>query len=152
MMQLKAAKPLTTLAFSTRTTLAGLTPFVRTVARQLYREAVRLDLEITGPICWQYTGVDGKPDTVFGLDIVLPVQSAQGEPAEGLAFKSLDSFNSGFAEHLGSWDNLAATYGPLAGGLLQNGHRLSAVNREVYVHMDFENPANNVTQIYLGIH
>lgn len=151
-MQLKEAKPLTTLAFSTRTTLAGLTPFVRTVARQLYREAVRLDLEITGPICWQYTGADGKPDTVFGLDIALPVQSAEGEPTDSLEFKSLEPFNGGFAEHLGSWDNLAATYGPLVGGLLQGGHQLSAVNREVYVHMDFENPANNVTQIYLGIH
>ncbi|GAB3904905.1 hypothetical protein GCM10028803_35000 [Larkinella knui] len=150
-MQLKEAKPLTTLAFSTQTTLAGLTPFVRTVARQLYREAVRLDLEITGPICWQYTGVDGKPDTVFDLDIVLPVQSMQGEPAEGLAFKKLASFNSGSVEHLGNWGNLAATYGPLAGGLVQAGHQLSAVNREVYVHMDFENPANNVTQIYMGI-
>lgn len=150
-MQIKEAKSLTTLAFSTQTTLAGLTPFVRTVARHLYREAIRLDLEITGPISWQYTGVDGKPDTVFDLDIVLPIQLAQGEPAEGLAFKNLNSFNSGSVEHLGSWGNLAAAYGPLAGGLRQAGHQLSAVNREVYVNMDFENPENNITLIYMGI-
>ena len=150
-MQLKEAKPLTTLAYSTRTTLRDLNPFVRTVARQLYREAVRLDLEITGPIVWQYVGVDGKPDTVFHLDIVLPIQSVQGEPAEGLVFKNLDSFKSGFAEHLGNWDHLPATYGPLIADLLQEGHQLSAVSREAYVNVDFEKPENNVTHIYMGI-
>ncbi|MFD1145019.1 GyrI-like domain-containing protein [Larkinella insperata] len=147
-MQLKEAPSLTTLAFSTQTTLRGLNPFVRTVARQLYREAVRLDLEITGPIIWQYDGVDGNPETVFHLDIVLPIQATQGEPAEGLAFKELPGWKSASTEHLGRWENLAATYGSFMGALAQNGHPIGPLSREVYVNMDFEKPENTITQIY----
>jgi effector-binding domain-containing protein len=150
-MQIKQAKPLTTLAFSTRTTLPELNPFVRNVARQLYREAVRLDLEITGPIVWQYDGVDGKPDTVFQLDIVLPIQVAQGEPADGLVFKKLEGWKCAYTEHDGDWNNLMATYGPFMGGLVQNGYQIGSLSREAYVNVDFENPANNVTQIYRQI-
>lgn len=150
-MQLKDAPSLTTLAFSTQTTLRDLNPFVRTVARQLYREAVRLDLEITGPIIWQYDGVDGNPETVFQLDIVLPIQSIQGQPAEGLVFKKIDGWKSASTEHLGSWDKLPATYGPFMGGLVQSGYPIGPLSREVYVNMDFENPTNNVTLIYRQI-
>ncbi|RRB04890.1 GyrI-like domain-containing protein [Larkinella rosea] len=150
-MEIKEAKPLTTLAFSTRTTLKELGPFVRNVARDLYREAVRLDLEITGPIVWQYDGVDGKPDTVFGLDIVLPIQAFQGQPADGMAFKALEGWRCAYTEHDGSWDKLMATYGPFMGALVQGGYQICSLNREAYVNVDFENPANNVTQIYRQI-
>ncbi|GAB3926818.1 GyrI-like domain-containing protein [Larkinella terrae] len=150
-MEIKEAKPLTTLAFSTRTTLKDLGPFVRTVARNLYREAVRLDLEVTGPIIWQYEGVDGKPDTVFGLDIVLPIQAVQGEPADGLVFKKLEGWKCAYTEHDGSWDTLVATYGSFMSGLVRGGYQIGSLSREAYVNMDFENPANNVTQIYRQI-
>ncbi|GAB3328403.1 hypothetical protein GCM10027299_30650 [Larkinella ripae] len=150
-MQIKEAKPLTTLAFSTRTTLPELNHFVRTIARQLYREAIRLDLEITGPIVWQYDGVDGNPETVFGLDIVLPVQQFQGEPADGLAFKKLEGWQCAYTEHDGGWDQLMTTYGPFMNGLVQGGYPIGSLSREAYVNVDFENPANNVTQIYRQI-
>lgn len=147
-MQIKEAKPLTTLAFFTRTTLRDLNPFVRTVARQLYREASRLDLEVTGPIIWQYDGGDGNPETVFQLDIVLPVQQFQGEPTERLVFKKLDGWKSAFTEHDGSWETLALTYGPFMGELVQGGYPIGSLSREAYVHIDFENADHNVTQIY----
>ncbi|RAK02633.1 GyrI-like small molecule binding protein [Larkinella arboricola] len=150
-MQLKKAPSLTTLAFSTRTTLPELNAFVRTVARQLYREAVRLDLEITGPIIWQYDGVDGKPETVFQLDILLPIHSAQGEPADTLAFKTVAAFSCASVEHTGPWDGLAIVYPSLRSRLMQEGYQQGARSREVYINMDFENPANNVTEIQVQI-
>ncbi|MFC5410071.1 GyrI-like domain-containing protein [Larkinella bovis] len=150
-MQLKNAPSLTTLAFSTRTTLPELNAFVRTVARQLYREAARLDLEVTGPIIWQYEGVDGKPDTIFALDILLPIQSAQGEPADNLAFKQVAAFSCASVEHLGPWDELVIVYPSLRSRLVQKGYQQGALSREVYINMDFDNPANNVTEIQVQV-
>lgn len=150
-MQIKNAPLLTTLAFSTRTTLPELNPFVRTVARQLYREAARLDLEVTGPIIWQYDGVDGKPETVFQLDILLPVQSAQGQPGNNLVFKQVAAFSCASVEHTGSWNELAIVYPALRSQLMQEGYHQGALSREVYTNVDFDNPANNVTEIQVQI-
>ncbi|GAB3249272.1 hypothetical protein GCM10027347_06260 [Larkinella harenae] len=150
-MQIKHAPSVTALAFSTRTTLPELNSFVRTVARRLYQEAARLDLEITGPIIWQYEGVDGRPETVFTLDILLPIQTIQGQPGDSLVVKRFEAFSCISAEHPGPWDELVTVYPALRAQLLQEGYQQGALSREVYTNIDFENPANNVTEIQVQI-
>jgi effector-binding domain-containing protein len=138
------------LCFSTRTTLNDLSQYTASVPRQLYAEAVRHELLPSGPLLWIYEGADGKAGTVFKLDIALPVS---GPPAKGSSFKikTLPVFKCVAGWHHGGWDCLYETYERLIDGAIASGQKPSGFSREQYLHMDYETPANNITEVQLGI-
>jgi effector-binding domain-containing protein len=149
-MLIKELNPLFVLYFTKKTTLNGLGPYVRTIARQLYREASRADLEVTGPIYWIYYGMDGQPDTEFTLEIALPVTEPDAYAGEFL-IKKLPFFRCVSGLHTGAWGNMSETYGQLIGELTARGCTMNGICREVYVQMDFSTPGNNVTEVQIGI-
>ncbi|MES2731978.1 MAG: GyrI-like domain-containing protein [Bacteroidota bacterium] len=146
----KEINPMTVLFFTTKTSLAGLNKHVRVVARQLYAEAVQADLEVAGPIYWIYYGADGKPDTEFTLEIALPITEVNGYAGQ-LQTKQLPAFRCVSALHTQPWDKLSDTYGQLIGELFAHGHAMSGICREIYIHMDFHTPENNVTEVQIGL-
>ena len=149
-MLIKETKPLTVLYFTQKTTLSGLGPFVRTIARQLYQEACRADLEVTGPIYWIYYGMDGQADTEFTLEIALPVTHPEAYAGE-FQTKKIPSFRCVSGLHTGAWEKMPETYGQLIGELMAHRCTMSGICREVYVQMDFTTPENNVTEVQIGI-
>lgn len=146
----KYTKPFTALVFTTQTTLPQLGAHVGHVAQDLYREAAALNLLPTGPIHWNYVGVDGKPDTVFTLDIVLPVQG-QEVTSDRFAFQTILPFKCISLVHEGPWEELPQVYGKAMSFIHSQGLQLSGANRELYLMMDFENGANNVTEVQIGV-
>src|SRR5215217_1759099 len=110
-MQLKTILPIHVLYFETETTLAQIFQHVRLVARRLYRDAVRQDMEITGPVYWIYEGADGNPDTIFKLTIALPVNPAAPASESEFRQKFLEPFQCISQELQGNWNGLGATYG-----------------------------------------
>lgn len=149
-MEIKQQSAFTALAFSVQTNFEGIFKFVRVKAAELYKDAVANNLEITGSVYWIYTGMDGQPNTVFTLDIVIPVTtpaSYQGkfEIKKVQAFKCLSSVMNG------SWENLPATYGQLFTEAGKSNYNHNGVCREVYIHMDFDHPENNITEVQVGI-
>lgn len=149
-MQIKELPAITVLAFSCRTTLAGLGQHVRVKAAELYQNALENKLEITGPIYWVYQGVDGNPKTIFQLDICLPVTKTNYSDKK-FALKLLPAFTCASVVHRGPWENMYKTYGETITNILGNGHKLTGTSREVYINMDFENYENNITEIQIGI-
>ena len=149
-MQIQTMPPANVLFFTTRTTLNQISEHVITVAQQLYRECNKQQLLPTGPLYWIYYDLDGRPDTVFTLEIALPVD--RSPQAESLfLYKQLPPFKCAAVTHYGSWNNLPSVYAQLVPQLLQNGERLSNISRELYINIDLTEPANNITLVQVGI-
>ena len=150
-MQTKIIRPIHVLYFETRTSFRGILQYVRVEARKLYQDAVRNDLEITGPIYWVYEGADGRPDTVFTLTIALPVTPPSHTIDSAYQLKQLETFECISEELYGSWDGLVNTYGALFGEIMSQNLAMSGQSREIYLNMDFENPDRNITEVQIGI-
>nr|WP_295929664.1 GyrI-like domain-containing protein [uncultured Dyadobacter sp.] len=150
-MQIKTIQPIHVLYFETRTSFKEIFQFVRIEARKLYQDAVRNDLEITGPVYWLYQGADGRPDTVFTLTIALPVTPPTHAIDSHYRLKLLEAFECVSEELYGNWDGLVNTYGSLFGSVMSQKLAMSGQNREIYLNMDFENPDRNITEVQIGI-
>lgn len=135
---------------SYQTNIAGLNSLVRTVAKELVREAVANELELAGPVHWHYHGFTGDPESLFTLEIGLPVTSTKAVPAP-YDCKTVPAFQCVSARHQGDWQLLSGIYEKLINGILMAGIPMSGVNREIYVHCDFDNPSANITQVQIGI-
>ncbi len=149
-MEIKKQNSFTALCFSEKTTLAGIFKYVRVKARELYQDAAENQLEIAGPVYWIYTGMDGNPETIFNLDILIPVSKPERYNGN-FKLKTVDPINCLFFLHSGSWEKLPDTYGQIFRETAMKHYSPTGTCREVYIHMDFENPENNLTEVQIGI-
>ena len=137
--------------FETKTTLQDLLQYVRVVAQRLYKDAIKHDLEVTGPVYWIYEGADGQLDTIFTLTIALPVSKTEKITEGDFKLKTLDSFRCLSHTHEGAWENLGQTYGQLFSEIQVKELAISGQNREIYLNMDFDNPTGNITEVQIGL-
>lgn len=146
----KEAQPFTGLCFTTRATLQTLTQQVGGVAENLYQEAVRLNLDVAGPIQWIYTGATGDETNEFQLEIVLPVRQS-GAPSNEFPYQVFPAFRCKSYTYTGPWSDFGELYDALFGQLYRAGYQGDGRVREIYAVMDFENQANCVTEIQIGL-
>lgn len=132
-----------------QTTIPQLEDFVATIASQLYAEATALGVLVSGPQYWIYRGMDGKHDTVFTLEISLPVQGEITVSKFGV--KEIPAFKAVSYLHKGSWDNMPQSYGAILQYIGQQNITMTDECREIYFNVDFSNPQNNRVIIQLGI-
>jgi len=149
-MEIKTTPPVKVMFFTTRTTLEELEGFAVKVAEQLYTEIAKQQLIPTGPQYWTYHGLDGKPDTVFTLEICVPVNK---EPAQEsvFLFKELVPFKCAAVLHNGSWDELSHVYDTTIKNIFASQKQMNGFFRELYINIDMTNPANNITEVQIGI-
>ncbi|CAN5600570.1 hypothetical protein BH09BAC4_BH09BAC4_21560 [soil metagenome] len=140
----------TALTFTTRATLLSLSQHVGGVAENLHHEAARLNLDVTGPIQWVYTGVNGDETNEFQLEIILPV-SQPGSPSDQFTYKVFPSFQCVSYTYTGPWSNMGELYTVLFSQLYREGYQNDGRVREIYSTVDFDNPANCVTEIQIAI-
>ncbi len=149
-MNIKESKPYNALVFRVETTLLELSNHVAHVAKSLYREAVRLDLMVTGAIHWNYYGIDGQPDTKFLLEIALPIQEKEVVSSE-FEWRRIAGFKCVSAVLEGPWEQLPKIYETLIRQLHAQGLHMTDECREMYINMDFETPENNITEVQVGV-
>ncbi|WP_160712541.1 DJ-1/PfpI family protein [Chitinophaga solisilvae] len=133
-----------------RITMQELLSLVRVVAREIYQQAIAADLEISGGVEWHYEGFDGTPDKEFTLKIGVPVTAVKAVPAP-YTCEVLPVFDCVSTQHTGEWSRLGETYGQLISGIQALGLEMTGLNREQYLRYDFEHPAQNMTNIQIGI-
>jgi effector-binding domain-containing protein len=150
-MEKKTIEKTTVLMYSLNTTLAAIKTDPGEIPNEIVTKATELGLEITGPQIWQYSGADGKPETVFKLDICLPVKEAKGDAGK-FRFEVLPEVTCISEIHKGSWSDLGNTYQRVFGEISRKGIIPTDVCREVYHICDFVNEANNMTEIQVVIH
>jgi putative intracellular protease/amidase/effector-binding domain-containing protein len=148
--QIQTVPPMHFFSRSFQTDLAGLFPLIRTVAKDIFREAIANDLEIAGPIHWHYYNFDGQPNSIFTLEIGVPITTVKSVPVP-YDCKTLPAFSCVSQQLLGSWEKMAPKYHEIISGILPAGLKMSGNNREQYIHCDFDNPEANVTNIQVGI-
>ncbi|MHA4808271.1 GyrI-like domain-containing protein [Flavitalea flava] len=149
-MQIKTHPPMTVLYSTHQTTFGELKNFAGVTVKKLYKHVVNLDLLICGPQYWFYYGVDGKPNTVFTLEIALPVQGripANPPPF----FKELPPFKCLSVRHEGPWDQLSGVYGKMMETIGEKGLAMNGIFSEAYIHVDFLQPDNNITEVQIGL-
>ena len=147
---LREVQPINFLFFRTDTKVNQLSNFL-SVGQELFQEAVRHGLGITGPIHWHYFGFQGDESKTFTLEIALPVAEILNDYDGKFHFKRTDIFKCVSLVHEGAWTDLPKSYGTLMHFISENYFRPIAVNREIYINADFNNPDANITEIQIGI-
>lgn len=150
-MQVKEINPINFLFFRTRTKVSGLGRYVGIVARELYRDAALNNLEVSGPVYWNYFGFEGDESKEFTLEIALPIAEIPKGYEGKFRVKREDAFQCVSIVHEGSWFDIPSSYSKLMKYIDQHQLKTVATNRELYINMDFNNPAANVTEIQVGI-
>lgn len=139
--------PAVTVLYSThQTTLKDLHALTN-VAKELYTEAVNHSF-VSGPVYWIYHGADGNPDTVFTLDIAVPIQGFFN--SKKFSIKELAPFKAVVHRHEGSWELLGSSYGQIMHFVESNRIPIRDEFREIYLNVDFERPENNITEVQVG--
>ena len=143
--------PCMTVLYSTRqATLNDLPNLSGTVIRDLYRYVTDLDLLVCGPQYWFYYGVDGQPQTRFTLEIALPVQGKI--PTAVLPyFKRIPAFRCLSSRYEGPWEGIAEEYRRMLQYVEDNQLKMNGVYSESFLHIDPDEPANQITEIRIGI-
>ena len=133
-----------------QTTLLTLHDKIGTVARDLYAEAARQHLLVTGPVYWLYYGADGNPETEFKLEIAIPLSGTPALTGEFL-FRELPEFRCLSDLHTGSWTEMGHTYSRLIQKANEEGLAMNDVCREIYINIDFTRDDCNLTEVQLGL-
>lgn len=149
-MEIKTTPPVKVMFFTTRTSLEEIESFVLKVAERLYAEVTKQGLIPTGPQYWTYQGMDGKPGTIFTLEICVPVNAAP-KTESAFLFKELPALKCVSVLHNGSWDNLDKVYSNTMPAIFAQQKQPNGFSREMYTNIDLENPANNITEVQIGI-
>jgi len=148
-MEIKTHPAMTMLYSTHRTTINQLNQYVGTVVKELYAEAVLNGVLVSGPAYWMYYGMDGQPETVFTLEIAVPIQGKI--TASKFATKELPAFKAASHVHENGWTKMPATYAQIMQFIAMNNLRMTGEFREIYWNIDFENPENNLTEVQIGV-
>ena len=151
-MRITTVKAKRVMKFTTNATLKDLDKYTGTKPSELYAEAQRCGYQTMEPQIWQYTGPDGKPDTVFKLEIMLPIiGDGNGLKPEGFEIDEAKEFKALQILHEGPWAELGPVYCKLMKHVADNALQTTGVTREVYIRCDFENQENCVTEVMIGL-
>jgi effector-binding domain-containing protein len=149
-MLIKEVKPINFLFFRAETKVNELFQFLP-VGQDLYEEATKNKLSITGPIHWHYFGFMGDETKPFTLEISLPVSEVLEEYDGKFHFKRTEPFKCIAAVHEGAWQEIPKSYETLFRFMTEKKLQPLAANREIYVNVDFRNPEANTTEIQIGV-
>ena len=120
------------------------------VAKELFKETVKLDLHPTGRIHWHCIGLTRIPSKPFVLEICLPIANGPNEYDGAFHFKRTENLKSISLVHEVSWSEIQS-YEILIKYAQQQDYQANGVTRELYINGDLTDPVANVTEIQLGI-
>lgn len=149
-MQIKEVKPINFVYFRTEATLSTLQNFL-SVSKELFREAVNHNLQITGPVHWHYFGFSMEETKPFILEVALPVSEVLSEYDGKFHFKRTQPFKCVSVIHEGGWNELPSTYNKMMQFMAKHKLEPAEANREIYINADFKFPDANVTEVQFGI-
>jgi hypothetical protein len=153
--------PNMTVLYSTREATLEDLPAKATVVKDLYQYVADLDLLVCGPQYWFYHGLDGQPTAAvartqagseqrFTLDIALPVQGKV--PTAVLPFfKRLPAFRCLSSRYEGPWEGIGAEYQRMLQYVSDNDLKTNGIYAESFLHLDLDDPANQVTELLIGL-
>lgn len=106
-------------------------------------------MAINGPLYRIYRGMDGRPDTLFTLEIAIPVRRAFR--SQQFNIKELDPFRAITFPHEGPWEQLPGSHALIMEQLSRHHIPITNEYREVFLNIDVNEPANHITEIQIGV-
>ena len=149
-MEIKNSDNRLVFSYEKRTTLKNLMQDIGNKPNELTEELQKQSINPTGPQIWTYEGCDGNPDAEFNLSITIPVDK-KGTDNEEMKFRELSAYKYVETTHKGSYADFPNVYENLMGDVAKAGLIPNGSSREVYLNCDFENQANCVTEIQVGL-
>ncbi|MCQ2974879.1 MAG: GyrI-like domain-containing protein [Bacteroidales bacterium] len=151
-MRTRTVKSFKALKFTTKATLKDLDKYTGQKPNELYIEAQKLGFQTCESQVWQYFGADGKPDTEFTLEILLPIQGeGNGSKSENFEIVQVPEFKCLSKLHEGPWSEIGPVYCEMMKYCFANNLKYNLISREVYIRCDFEDQSNCITEIQIGI-
>jgi len=147
---IKQIKPINFLFHRAEVKISDLTNQIP-IAKELFKESVRLDLHPSGPIHWHYFGFMGDESKSFMLEVCLPVASIPADYDGKFHFKRTENFKCVSFLHEGGWQEIPTSYALLMEYMKQHQLQATGVTRELYINADFAYPEANITEIQMGI-
>lgn len=141
--------PMIVLSQTVRTNLQEITKHIA-IPDEMYKEASACGMRVTGCNYWIYSGCSGEVNADFNLEIVLPVQP-NGMKSNRFEIKQLPQLQCVTYLHEGSWEHFKTIYPRLMQEIIENGFLVGGLNREMYIHSDFEHPENCITEIQIEV-
>ena len=148
--KVKVIRPINFLFHRTEVKLSDLANQVP-MAKEIFKEPVRLGLHPSSPIHWHYFGFTGDASKSFTLEIGLPVASVPPDYDGKFHFKRTEVFKCVSLLHEGSWYDIPKSYDLLMKFIQQHALQPIGANREIYINAYFVYPEANVTDIQIGI-
>jgi len=149
-MLIRVHPPMAVLFSTYQTTLGELKNYAGTTVRDLYKYVADLDLLICGPQYWFYYGMDGRPETRFRLEVALPVQGRIPTTLLPI-FKQMPAFKCLCSRYEGPWEGLRKEYDRMFKYMEENGLRSNGFYAEAFLHIDVAAPADQITEIQIGL-
>ena len=149
-MEKKTIEKTTVICYTLKTSLKAMHHDVGNLPNEIADKIAQLKMEIAGPQIWVYEGSDGNLNTRFELTIAIPVNKISGDPGK-FRFAEFPEFKCISEIHKGPWASLGTSYQKLMPSIMQQGHTLTGISREVYTVCDFDNQENCITEIQIEI-
>ena len=134
-MQIKEVAEITIFYHQLEASIKELEHIYQTISPKMLEDINKTGLELSSPPFWQYTGLDGNPDTRFQLEMSFPVKEIKDYQGE-FRFKKTEKFRCAMLMHYGPYDNLMETYEELFSQMKESGLTPSGGCREVYHQID----------------
>jgi len=150
-MQIKTQPALNFLYARFETTIPHMMEKAAPLVPQLLQEILDHQLQLCGPVYWNYFGFSGDESQPFTLEVAIPVAQPKQTYAGKFSFRRCAPFRCVEATHEGRWDRIPETYGKMMAFIGQNQLMPTLENREMYVNVDFEFLEANTTVIRMGI-
>ncbi len=149
-MEIKTIQPVLVLSRTLKTTLKTLAEDIGNLPAAMSVMISEAGSTISGPQIWIYHCNDGNPESEIQLEITFPINKTFKTDNQFVC-KELPEFRCISAFNNGPWNEVGKTYEHLMSELAKNDLIPTFVSREVYIHCDFENQANCITEVQLGI-
>jgi len=136
------------IAASKTLTLPQVAEYAAATVEELYKEAQKFNLEVSGPCEFIYTNCTGEMDKEFELKIVIPIVE-KGEKLDTFDYYESESYECISKDYTGSMDGIGGAWESLMKEVESNNIALSSQNhcREIYKNwLSFESP-ENITEL-----
>jgi effector-binding domain-containing protein len=151
-MEKQTAPAMTVVSKEIRTTFKDLMKDIEDFPQAIVKEAVQAGLHPAGPQCWIYTWETCDMEAEFNLKICLPVATfGNSFKSEKFKLEKLEEYVHVKKTHLGAWDKLRDSYETITEEMKTCNLEAKKSCRELYINCDFDNLANNITEIQFQV-
>jgi len=150
-MQIKTQPALHFLYVRFETTVSQMMEKAGPLVPQLLQELLDNQLQLAGPVYWNYFGFNGDETQIFTLEVALPVTQPKQNYGGKFNLRRCEPFRCVEATHEGPWNQIPGTYAKIMAFVGQHQLMPTFENREMYVNADFDFPEANTTIIRMGI-